>query len=288
MAIRNKDHTSRIYENVTEFITKGLPETGKSTIMAGRVPIDIDFEYHGFSTTLVVFHAALSSKAKSLPMFAGRRLASQLPVNRLSISDPTLTLNDNLRLAWFAGSEKQPGLQSAISKIVRHATNRDEKIIYFGSSGGGFAALQYAARHPGSIAVPINPQTDIARYNPVSVAKWVTSAWPNLDSKNGRILPPVYTDVSKQYCRQRDAKVFYIQNTGDISHVRNHQKPFLRRIHSQNFCKMIDVNVGKGHVPPSPSFLLNILERIIVNDEMESISFADLVIVEEAKHSTTS
>ncbi|GAA2943826.1 hypothetical protein GCM10010525_04550 [Glutamicibacter bergerei] len=79
--------------------------------------------------------------------------------------------------------------------------------------------------------------------------------------------------------------MIYIQNTGDISHVRNHQKPFLRKIHSENFCKRIDVNVGKGHVPPSPSFLFSILERLVINDNIGSISFEDLINAEEAKHS---
>lgn len=266
------------YKSVTEFLSREITPNGTFSIKAGGLPIDLEYEDNGSDVTVVFFHAALSSKAVLLPIFAGRGLSKGLQVNRLSISDPTLALDDTLRLAWFAGSLKQPSLQSNLSRIILDITRHSRKVIYYGASGGGFAALQYSARHPGSVAITINPQTNIAKYNAAAVTRWTDLAW-NMSNRDNKTLdiPKIYSDLTKQYRKPTNNSIIYIQNTGDISHMKKHAQPFFKYLHPKNSAHKLFFHSGDGHVPPSKEFLKDSLTAVVSNDAIMEIDFKPMI-----------
>lgn len=84
--------------------------------------------------------------------------------------NPTLYLDPDLKLAWYAGSsgwDLQSLLKCVLRKIATVARSND--LIFLGGSGGGFASLYCAASFPGSLALVWNPQTDIGAYSPPHV-----------------------------------------------------------------------------------------------------------------------
>src|SRR5699024_7320320 len=90
--------------------------------------------------------------------------------------DPTLHLNDQLSLTWYTGW-RGLNLYEILADwtVTAAAASGAHHIVFLGSSGGGFAALQVASIVPGSIAVPINPQTTIWRYQPGGSLSFVRS-----------------------------------------------------------------------------------------------------------------
>lgn len=234
MAIREAVHSNVGFDSLNEFFEATETPNGTFTVSVGGLPIDFDYEDRGHSTTAVFFQAAIGSKVEKLPVFLGKRFSEEVPVNRLFVSDPTLYVNKRLRLAWYAGSSTQQALQLDLAKIFAKVSG-DNRTLYFGTSGGGFASLVFSAFHEDSLAVAINPQTDIADYQPAHVVMWTNLAWGMKNTVDEPItMPPVTTNVRPLYAEVRHNHVVYVQNTGDTSHMERQWSPFKESMHTSN------------------------------------------------------
>ena len=268
MAIRQVPADLRKFNSLEEFLSiKKVPE-GKFCVEVNGNPIDLDYEDRGYDTTLVLLHPALSDKVTRLPMFIGRSISKNARANRLFIADPTLNMADDLFLAWFAGNKDQPNLEKDLHKIFMKVSG-DKRTAYFGPSGGGFAALVFSSMHPGSLAIPVNPQTNIADYMPKRVCEWTNIAWGMSNDKDasGIAMPPVVTNLQEVYSKPLENHVLYIQNTGDTGHMKTHWEPFKSAKHPSNAVRELLVNAGPGHVAPAESFLAEVLTNACISED---------------------
>ncbi|MFE1083464.1 hypothetical protein [Brevibacterium sediminis] len=225
------------------------------TIMLDDVPIDLRFDDRGFDTTVVFFHAAITKAVRRYPVFSGSTFSEDIAANRLFISDPSLYVDSRIKLGWYAGSSRQPKLQDALTEIISRFDDPDHRLVFFGASGGGFASLYYATHFPGSIAVPVNPQTTIRNYVPVIVNRYLTCAWDGLPVDE----LPVCTDVIELYRRPVANSVIYVQNSGDSGHMDQHYSPFMNALPVDHSVEPYIIDAGEGHVPPKRQVLARIL-----------------------------
>lgn len=240
------------YRSLSEFQSVSDHPPGILTVMHRGVPIDVWNDRRGFDTTTVFFHATLDKSRSRFPAFTGERISETLPTNRIFVSDPSLYLDDELWLAWYAGNHRQPKLQSAITSILRALIPRNESVVTFGSSGGGFAALYYASRLPQSTAVPVNPQTNLASYLPSAVERYGRLAWRVGSGGGTDVLSaiPATTDLVKRFRRPNPCKVFYVQNKNDRSHVTRQFDPFMKALPNSHYVYPLVLEGEGGHVPP--------------------------------------
>lgn len=136
-------------------------------------------------TMVVAFHGALDRKTHAIPRFERLRTLNELPVSTLYVGDPTLWMGEHLRLSWYVGwlefDAQRVIAEWAVAAALRVGASH---VIFTGSSGGGFAALQVSALVPGSMALPFNPQTMVYQYRPHG-RFWIQrslmrAAWPHL------------------------------------------------------------------------------------------------------------
>ena len=123
------------FSSLHDFFTSNF-SGGVAGINYGGGFLDFVYINKNSKTTIVIFHAALSSTVSALPIFSGLKVTSLLDANVLAISDPSLLLD--LELAWFAGNDNQNlqrDLPVIISWFVRHFDVSN--LIFFGASGGG-------------------------------------------------------------------------------------------------------------------------------------------------------
>lgn len=254
-----------VYNSLKEFLDATQYPRGILTVMHRGIPIDIRYDPGGFDTTTIFFHAALSKAATKFPIFAGGRMSEGLPTNRIHVADPSILLDNNLALGWYAGNSRQPKLQSAIRFILRALIPEGQRTITLGASGGGFAALYYATRFADATAIPINPQTNIAHYLPNSVDRYTQLAWKLPGTR--RILDvPARTNIVTQYMAPVENRVLYIQNTGDKTHVQKHMTPFLRSLNTENMVHKVMVDAGIGHKAPPTTFIREVLASAVRGD----------------------
>lgn len=254
------------YATLNAFLELDSYPPGILTVHHGGLPIDILHDPRGLPVTAVYFNAAITNPKLTFPFFSGAGVSGGLNSNRIHIHDPSLYINGGLKLAWYAGSLRQPSLQDAITQIIQALVQPRHRVVTFGSSGGGFAALYYASRLENATAVAVNPQTDISRYNSKIVARYAEVAW-GITSKEPLSRVPAEMSLIEIYRRRVNNGAWYIQNRGDESHMQEHLAPFLEAAHPENDVKVVLVDAGVGHVPPPKQYIGDVLSAAVSDDE---------------------
>jgi hypothetical protein len=154
----------------------------------------------------------------------------------LRISDPGFFLNDELSTSCFLGVERQDGLEGAVQiaqQIGYGLGLGDEQIIYWGSSGGGFAALRAATLVTKGRAVAVNPQTEIRSFEgqpwAFPVSETFRKGWSFSDICEAY---PIRTSVANalKWAIRRGAtpRLVIAQNDADEMCYQDHFVPFCK------------------------------------------------------------
>lgn len=237
---------------------------GLFTITHNGLPIDLMVEDNGSNTTLVSFSAALGQAPLDPPIFTGRAASADLGMNRVFVSDPGLLCSEVLGLAWYLGT-KQVNLTQRLVEIIQALQDRlgAEHLVFFGMSGGGFASLNISHEFPGSLAVPVNPQTRILDYAKLHWQSMAEACF-GVKGEDGAldILEAHHrADQRHVYNRGYSNTVIYVQNSQD-SHVTYQMIPWLEAIEWKGDVHVLAEKWGDGHVPPKPEKLRQLLGRI--------------------------
>lgn len=195
-----------------------------------------DFEYDFLFSTgqkdrLFVFLSGDAPRHKfQPPVFQRWSWAKTVPGHFLAISDPILKLSDDIGLGWYIGTQDRDPTETLVSLIAKTASSvgvTAQNIYFYGSSGGGFAALRLAARIPESTAIVINPQIVVTDYASRGVQRFLDRHFGGLNRSEAIRAYPDRFSVLLQ-CRELSERnnVLYVQNTLDDHHFDTHFKPF--------------------------------------------------------------
>lgn len=197
--------------------------------------LDAAFVRRQSDTLIVTFHGALDREKFEIPRFERARSTEEFNASCLYWADPSLWLDSELALAWYTGTEHLDlsALLANLSTEVARSIGA-QRIIFTGSSGGGFAALQASAQVPGSTALVFNPQTAIFRYWSQAQRKYLSVCAPSvlpanpedMDFKSdwSETLDDRYSAV-RRYATETESHVVYWTNVNDWHHEK-HFQPF--------------------------------------------------------------
>lgn len=233
---------------------------GISKIQYGAGYLYVAYVDNGAKQTVVSFHAAVGTEGVSKPVFTGINMLDRLRVNQIFVSDPIL--DRGINLGWFAGDYEGLLQQDLSLLLARHFRNRDGENppIFFGASGGGFAALHYGSRAPGSLVICVNPQTNINRYWTGAVDRYRDVAWRGAPLE----ATPVEFDMTETFATESETTVLYLQNLGDRFHVDNHLVPLLEKLELPN--RQFGLVLGKwgdGHRAPNRGVLDEVMDLAV-------------------------
>ncbi len=132
---------------------------------------DVEFEcffQRKESDVLYVFlNGAITGEDSSLPMFGRWTYYKFMDGSILNISDPMYRIYDKLKLGWYYGN-KETNLQKILADFVLNIAGiigvKQSNIIFFGSSGGGYASIACASYIPDAKSIAINPQIILQEY----------------------------------------------------------------------------------------------------------------------------
>ncbi|WP_279460910.1 hypothetical protein [Aeromonas dhakensis] len=123
--------------------------------------------YDESRTLIVIFNGAINREIRQPPVFQRNSWLEHIPHNVLLISDGTVEINDSLELGWYmgkAGSDYHLSIATLVSKIAQELNIDNESIIFYGSSGGGYASIILSTLIIGSRAISINAQFILSNY----------------------------------------------------------------------------------------------------------------------------
>lgn len=264
------------YLSLEEFLATDAVPNGYHTVHYGGLPIDFFAEYRGHRTTFYSFHANVRPH-RQVPVFTGAGISYRAEANRVYFSDPSLVLTRDLTLAWFVGNAQQD-LQDALVRIIGHLEQvyQSQKGLFFGASGGGFAALFYASRFPGSTAVVCNPQTNITRYEEPAPSKFARICFGvEGDWAMDRLPVHVVTNLVSVYSEPKHVRILYMQNETDTHHIDHHLHPFVESLNKQNELWLNMGSWGQGHIAPPKPLILETVTAAASGDihKLEALGF---------------
>lgn len=265
-------HEPARFESLEAFLDRTEPVQGDIEIKHGKRPVHINWRDRGLATTLVVFTAAVSKTVKTVPVFSGRRVASDLNANLLMISDPTLKASIDLTIAYYAGSTIHPNLQSDLTEIIRSVT-AGARVVLFGGSGGGFPALEQSTRLPGSTVLLLNPLTHVNLIPRGSHAPYFQHAWRTAPPENPGDVRFV-NSVIDSFREPVDTQVVCLQNARDEFHVKHYWQPFIDALHPDNRVLTLGPALGEGHTGPNKPSMRRLMECVVEHSEWGDLTEA--------------
>lgn len=249
------------HDSVGEFLASEI-RPGPHEIHRG-LPIDLLVEDRGASTTLIALHAAAPDHVTTLPVFSGRGLAAATGVNLLAIADPSLAMHPDLKLGWYLGNRPQGRFRTLSTPIIKHVLEQlgSTRTVFFGASGGGFAAGELSQNFPESLALLCNPRLDFRMQPRAPVREYLVhchsavSRTPQLRIR-AEFVP---TALDSEWNGSPANTIAIIQNTGDRMYHYHQFLPFAQR-HADDpsvLHLLRDDGEGHRHVPRAE------LERVI-------------------------
>jgi len=219
----------------------------KVQLRGGEIAMNVR---RGTQPSLVVaFQGAVDQAKWKMPSYVGFVTAGSVRGSQLMIADPSLERSPALATSWYLGHSGfdlpkllPPLLDNIVSALGASRT------VFLGYSAGDFAALYYSWRMPGSVAVALNPQTNIARYYRRHMEVYRGVCWPDLTSVES-LFSTVEGDLTTLYSKGFSNTVIYLQNSMDLFHLKEHFAPFLTSI-GKNLDRLItkvDFWGGFGH-----------------------------------------
>lgn len=268
MTKRARQDGEFILNSVEDFLALEDTPQGHVSILSGGAYIDLYVEPFEDSRSIIFcFHGAIDPETR-LPYFLGRGVTSGLPATRVFVSDPSLIEDTSFSLGWYLGSPAQPRLVDDLCLIFNKLCllSRSLHMIFFGSSGGGFAALQFSRFFPGSLALPMNPQTDLVMHRQSQTARFTRAVWGKELIEEMRYDLPV--NLVHLYAMGSPNTVGYIQNCNDWFHIQKHQVPFMRAHGASGRVFMLmdrwGNGQGLGHDPAPKDVVRSILAAAAV------------------------
>ncbi len=183
---------------------------------------------------VVLGGAVRHRKERSIPRFNRFTWSQDFPGNFISIADPTLTLKDSLQLGWYFGNSRRDAI-AELAEIVKAWAQAlqvpPDRIVAYGSSGGGFAALMLVSHlGHGATAIAINAQTSIIKYSQIGAVNAFLKACTSATTQKAAVAQhanrlsaiEAWSGTAAQ-----SGRCLLVQNTHDRHHHHRHFLPFL-------------------------------------------------------------
>lgn len=185
---------------------------------------------------LVFGQSALSNRDKiDLPVFHRWTWMNDFPdTTCIVLSDPTLALDPALLGGWFQGEPDHFYAETAailVRDIAAKVSVSAERIIFYGSSAGGFTSIVMAGEIGGHAVVEI-PQIVMSNYHVDSAVRGLLKhCYGGLTLDEAKRRYGARMDVTTRLSEtKRLPNVLYLQNLADTMHLNRHLQPFLATV----------------------------------------------------------
>jgi hypothetical protein len=189
------------------------------------------------------------------PVFNRHRWINDFEQSVLYYNDPTLYNDDMITLGWGVGRNEEWYLK-VIARIIGLLTElqgiKNQNILFFGSSGGGYTSIILSTILNGSAALVNNPQIYLTKYRAGHWKNMVNACFPGLDDE---IILEKYGyrfDVTEIFGRENHIpRITYLVNINSENDFKNQLQPFLEYLAStdlfQDQIKVLLYPSTEGH-----------------------------------------
>lgn len=255
---------THFYERMEDFLDSPL-NSGLNTISLNGRLLDFVIRDRGAKLLLVTFHGALSPRQKTIPYIQGEGITEASGVNLLAFSDPSLELGA-ITCAWFLGDRELGKLSKRFRPIIQHVVEETgaEKVLFFGGSGGGYAAVNFASSYEGSAAIAMNPRLNLDAGPPSKLRPYLEVC------HNAHTVTPIrrvkseffQPNLAENFKQEAGPDLLILQNRNDSRYLNRQTNPFIKELSSypHGYIRLFDG--ASGHSPASKEFLTPLIRRL--------------------------
>lgn len=193
---------------------------------------------HKNNNLVFVFHAAHKKCGENRITFRGFDWTIK-NTDIVCISDRLITNYNELILSWYLSTSKYNN-NNLYAEIIKYFINlkKYKKILFSGTSGGGYPALYYAAYFK-QIAVIGNVQVYLEKYKHFSKLVQILE-------KNDDKLVYFGNDIEKCLIKSQPSNIIWYINTKDFHHYHHHHKPLVKFLKDNNYNNLLDIRLFKS------------------------------------------
>jgi predicted esterase YcpF (UPF0227 family) len=197
------------------------------------------------SKLVILFHGALPNIDDRDCCFRGYNYDIE-DTNIICVSDILISIYKNFQISWFLSSNKH-NINNIYIEVFDYLINKQnyKKIIFTGSSGGGYPSLYFASYYK-KIALIANSQIYPEKY-------WHYKDLIQKLKENDDFLLYENHDIEKIIINQQPEKIYLYQNLNDdgLKYINNaYYSPFVKFINDNNLENILIVNLFNGPEPP--------------------------------------
>lgn len=182
---------------------------------------------------IVTPNGAVDREKVALPAFARWNWHGIFKGSILAISDPSLYFKEDLPIGWFAGSKylnTTSFVADVVCKIASLLQIPNQKIIFWGSSAGGYASILLAGKIDSASFVSVNGQTQIINYYSGHIEHFRKQFDSGSSAEElAKSYPEQWSAIfalQKSYDDNKATRGLIVQNTTDKKHYNEHYLPF--------------------------------------------------------------
>lgn len=230
------------------------------TFLDSGIEVPVRFHQKNGSDKLVVLlNGAVDRKRSSGPVFQRSSWVNDINANVLNVADPTIHTENTLSIGWGQGESGKAlnSMSSIIRRVAQTLNIPPNNRTYYGSSAGGFQALQLSSRDQDSRVIVNNPQSDWTYYMPSSVRSVLRDCYAEDSLISVREKYPENCSAATAIIASGHMpRIQYFVNAASKSDINVHLKQFISTIRSStsfNESKNIFINyyhdAKAGHNP---------------------------------------
>lgn len=188
---------------------------------------------------VIAFHGAANENTP-LPIFRFPHTVKSSPYTFLSIYDNLVEYykKDKLLLSWFLDTKKYSNHEKyheLIKFILDTFRNNNTKVIFYGTSGGGYACLKYSSIFKATCLIS-NIQVYLEKY------RYYIELNKILKRNNDELIYQNIEELIEQ--NGHPEKIIYYSNTRDQKHYMPHTIPFVEFLKSKNINLELHIFTG--------------------------------------------
>ena len=215
----------------------------------------------------------------------------------ISYSDPLFFYDDEITLGWFVGTKNEWYLNSLAEIIEKLANNQEiinDNILFFGSSGGGFASVVLATLLKNSKALINNAQLFLLNYNERTLTKLFSLISPDFEGMNWEeIIDEIdyRLDIMKLFEKEKFAPyIIYYLNSESRGDILDHTIPLFRKIRDSETYNGMNIVLYREakevpHQPMPTNITVEVIKKyskeLLYNSEESALKTNEYLILSE-------
>lgn len=215
-------------------------------------------------------------KSFNRPVFQRHSWQKGINSSVIYYSDPVFLFDNTISCGWCVGTPREYYLgyiKKIIEKLSKNHKIKNEDILFYGSSAGGFTSIQLGTYFKGSFVLANNPQIDVRNFNKKHYKKLLNVCFKNMSRKKVEKHFEYRLNVITNFKKEKYVpNIYYVLELYSKVDLEENLIPFLSELISLDFfnksnsIQIMIYNQNGNHTPLNKKDTISLINRISNGD----------------------